>query len=68
MGYSPVEAGLCVDPADWPYSGIGASLGRRAAPEFLHTGSLLDLLGMRTTTQLAELIYADARLPRAAGL
>ena len=62
IAYNPVVAGLSEDPADWLWSSVAASLGLRPAPEFLHTGALLDLLGMERPAQLAELIYADYRL------
>lgn len=68
IAYNPVVASLCDDPADWLWSSVAASLGLRPAPEFLHTEVLLDLLGMQTPAQLAELIYADYRLQRAAAL
>ena len=68
IAYNPVVAGLCDDPAEWPWSSIAASLGLQPAPEFLHTEMLLYLLGMQRPAQLAELVYADYRLQRAAAV
>jgi REP element-mobilizing transposase RayT len=68
IAYNPVVAGLCDDPADWLWSSTAASIGLRPAPEFLHTEVLLDLLGMRRPSQLAELIYSDYRPTRAAAV
>ena len=55
-------------PGGWPWSSIAASLGLQPAPEFLHTEMLLYLLGMQRPAQLAELVYADYRLQRAAAV
>jgi hypothetical protein len=44
---SPVRAGLCRLPAQWPLSSARESLGLRAAPSWLDLLPLQDLLGPR---------------------
>jgi hypothetical protein len=44
---APVRAGLCRQPADWPYSSARESLGLRPAPPWLDPSPLHDLLGPR---------------------
>ncbi len=43
IALNPVRAGLVRDPVDWPWSSLGAVLGRSAAPELLDvTAALAD--------------------------
>jgi putative transposase len=37
---NPVDARLCADPAEWPWSSHAAALGRRPAPDWLDVGRL----------------------------
>lgn len=45
IAQNPVEAGLCRDPEDWPWSSHAATLGRRGTPDFLTTAWVLGLFG-----------------------
>jgi len=42
---NPVEAGLCRDAEDWPWSSHPAALGRRRAPDFLTSSWVLGQFG-----------------------
>lgn len=52
---APVRAGLCRQPADWPYSSARESLGLRPAPSWLDPSPLHDLLGPRDAHAIARL-------------
>ena len=52
---APVRAGLCRQPADWPYSSARESLGLRPAPPWLDPSPLHDLLGPRDAHVVARL-------------
>ncbi len=36
VALNPVRAGLCADPADWPWSSFRALVGLECAPPYLH--------------------------------
>ena len=44
VGLNPTAAGLCADPADWPWSSLGGAMGRRPADPCLSTERLWALL------------------------
>lgn len=44
---NPVEAGLCAQPADWPWSSYRATAGLRPRPRFLATERILTALDHR---------------------
>jgi REP element-mobilizing transposase RayT len=54
---NPVEAGMCADPAEYPWSSHGATLGLASAPSFLRVDALLSLFSDRR--DLARLRYLD---------
>jgi hypothetical protein len=62
IAYNPVEAGLCVDPADWTHGSIPATLGLCPPREFLDVDALYRLLGLRGPEAFAELLYERARV------
>jgi REP element-mobilizing transposase RayT len=41
IALNPVRAGLCSDPADWPWSSYSAAAGLAAVPPFLESGWLI---------------------------
>jgi REP element-mobilizing transposase RayT len=45
IALNPVRAGLCNDPADWPWSSYGALAGLAAVPPFLDVHWLLAMFG-----------------------
>jgi hypothetical protein len=45
VALNPVRAGLCGDPADWPWSSYAAMTGRAKAPSFLTCDWLLSHFG-----------------------
>lgn len=45
IALNPVRAGLCTDPADWPWSSYAAMIGRADAPAFLTCDWLLSKFG-----------------------
>jgi hypothetical protein len=47
---APVRAGLCRQPADWPYSSARESFGLRPAPHWFDAETLYELLGARDDT------------------
>ena len=48
---NPVRAGVCADPADWPWSSHAATLGTARAPRFLAWRDLLELFGGRSVEE-----------------
>jgi putative transposase len=42
---NPCRAGLCDDPADWPWSSYRPLVGLERAPPYLHTRRVLGLFG-----------------------
>ena len=52
---NPTRAGLCADPARWPWSSLPATLGRTPVPPFLTTDWLLSQFG--SDTQQARCAY-----------
>jgi REP element-mobilizing transposase RayT len=45
LAHNPVRAGLCGEPADWPWSSYRASAGIDPAPAFLAEGVLRGVFG-----------------------
>ena len=45
---NPVRAGLCIDPADWPWSSYAATVGLKEAPWFFDAAPLVDGRGSST--------------------
>ncbi len=45
IALNPVRAGLVRDPVEWPWSSLGAVLGRSAPPEFLDVSAALAEFG-----------------------
>ena len=41
IALNPVRAGLCSDPADWPWSSYPATIGRAPVPDFLNVDGVL---------------------------
>ena len=61
---NPVEAGLALEPWQWPWSSVQAYLGLTRTPTWLHTEVILDMLGAPDARQkyrefLAEETDAD---------
>jgi len=52
---APVRAGLCRQPAEWPYSSARESFGLRPAPPWLDPSPLQDLLGPRDSHSVQRL-------------
>lgn len=50
IALNPVRAGLVRDPEDWPWSSLGAVLGREPPPPFLDVGSVLAEFGTSTAS------------------
>jgi len=44
LALNPVDAGLCRDPAEWPWSGYGA-FHQGTSPGWLARGEVLELFG-----------------------
>jgi len=42
---NPVRAGICADPADWPWSSFRATAGLDPSPAFLSDDAVLELFG-----------------------
>jgi REP element-mobilizing transposase RayT len=59
---NPCNAGLCGDPADWPWSSYGATVGLVHVPPFLAAGELLELFGREP--ERARRAYRDFVLSR----
>lgn len=51
---NPVEAGLCTDPAGWPWSSYRASVGDVAPPRFLALKRLLSYFGDRPESAMSR--------------
>jgi putative transposase len=45
VALNPVRAGICIDPADWPWSSYRAWMGLSSCPPFLTPGWLLSHFG-----------------------
>lgn len=45
VAHNPCEAGMCRDPADWPWSSYRVSIGREPPPPFLADDAIGDALG-----------------------
>ena len=63
IALNPVEAGLCRDPRDWPWSSLAPALGLAPAQPFLDVAWLLETFGETTAgarRNLAELVSGDA--------
>lgn len=56
---NPVRAGICSDPADWPWSSFRATAGLESCPRFLAVGRVRRLFGRGNTG--AELYGAFVR-------
>jgi REP element-mobilizing transposase RayT len=54
---NPVEAGLCLHPAEWPWSSYSATAGLATPPRFLRVKPLLSLFG--PTPAIARSRYVD---------
>ena len=63
VALNPVRAGLCGDPADWPWSSYAAMIGRAEAPAFLECDWLLSHFGPdRERAQAAFAEYVEGAL------
>jgi putative transposase len=54
---NPVEAGLCAEPDEWPWSSYRASVGLDTAPSFLDVRALLSYFGDEPDVAIAR--YRD---------
>ena len=54
---NPTRAGLCLDPTEWTWSSLSATLGRITAPGFLTVDWLLSQFGH--DTERARTVYED---------
>ena len=54
VALNPVRAGLCQNPAQWPWSSYRALAGLDAAPEFLCESFILSLFGDTIETARAR--------------
>jgi putative transposase len=52
--WNPVEAGLCADPGEWPWSSYRASIGDVQPPAFLALTRLLSFFGDLPETAVAR--------------
>ena len=68
LAWNPVNAGLCADPKDWPWSSYPRLLGRRTAraARFLAVDAALGLFGPDRATARARLRdFVEGPLPAA---
>lgn len=59
------DAGLCVDPADHPWSGFAVALGRSRPPQFIRLDHLLEQFGGNNARARKRLAAFVAERPRA---
>lgn len=52
---NPVEAGLCEQPADWPWSSYAATIGLTEAPSFVAVDRILACFGQPREIAVAQL-------------
>lgn len=60
---NPVAAGMCGDPAGWPWSSYAASVGEAKAPKFLEIRTLLSYFGdtpESARSRFREFVGADS--------
>ena len=50
IALNPARAGLCADPADWPWSSYRLQVGGLVSPDFLATDEVLRLFGRDPAT------------------
>jgi hypothetical protein len=53
---NPVRAGLCRDPAEWPWSSYRALAGLEPVPPFLSASRVWELLGGSDPSVYKELV------------
>ncbi len=53
---NPVAAGLCLHPAEWPWSSYAATAGLRPPPPILSVGRILALFGAEPTLARARFV------------
>jgi len=69
IALNPVRAGLCADPADWPWSSYGATIGVRPLPDFVEVDEVLSAFSQnpeRARALLREFVLEGLALRRAA--
>jgi hypothetical protein len=52
---NPVEAGLCADPADWPWSSYAATIGKADPVPFVDPTRIINCFGDTRETAIATL-------------
>ena len=66
LALNPVAAGLCEDPAEWPWSSYRAMIGLEPAPEFLTCDWLLSMFGSdRDRARVAFKAFVAGEVPEA---
>jgi putative transposase len=52
---NPVEAGLCADPADWPWSSYAAAIGKAEPISFVDPSRIINCFGDAPEQAIAAL-------------